>query len=666
MKKLVFGSAMMSCLSMTGVAHAAAPMAFGQWASQGGTVSASCPSGTACETVAESSGFFQQNILDNEGNIAQIHTIIMDKGLTGNADTLPFSTENFVQRNDPADSTPDTGLASRQILSNDTANNFDGSDVQFSMSNITESGWAAEVGKPNITNEQFLSETGGKFNAEFSTSFLFEANLNEVGIMTGSSLRVDQEFVQITGSRDQSASGGDCDNGCPRNAQEALGFALGITAGDMTPSGSATLNGVTVSWNPGDTVAAKWVGQSNNHWQELEDFSDNEYMPGFEALKEEYLAFENRTTDQVTRFFQFGGDINPAVWLEGQFGSRPSMPAYTAGRNMPSNDSDNRTSGGIQRLPNTVNAQYAFQFEDVPLDVSDPAGSPIDFSAWSVADGAISANCPVGMSCSGTQGGVGFLQQFVSNNSDGQEYIRTILTDSDASGSAGSLPYSSETLVALRGDDGIINLQLVDGGGASGNTNGYSDRSVVRSGWAVSSGLPSVEFTQRIASKIPQQGFTWDHLFEYKANIDGSNGSPTGFTMNIEQISEDSYSLIPQKTNAGRRDDWMFVRREVAGDMLTSSGTLGGNGDGDESGGGRVSYSPGDDIKITWFGQIFAWEEEGRSEDTVNFYYQGYDNVSDNQAGSYEADREDGPGPRGWNAVFGARPTYPFGRGRSD
>ena len=662
MKKIVFGSVVLSGLTMTGAVHAAAPMAFGQWSSQGGTVSASCPSGTTCEIVAESSGFFQQAFLDNEGNIAQIHTIILDKGLTGNASSLPFSTENFVQRNDPDDPIPDTGLASRQVLNSDTTNNFDGAAVHFEMSNITESGWAADPGEPNIITEQQLSESGGRYDRTFSTSFLYKANLNDIGLQTGTSIRVDQEFVQRMG-QDQALSNGDkCDNGCSSTADEALGFALGITTGDMTQSGSATLNGVTVSWNPGDTVAAKWVGQSNNHWQELEDFESNKYMPGFEALKEEYLAFENRTTGAVTRFFQFGGDINPDVWLPNQFGPTPMMPPYTEGRSMPSKDKDSPSNGGIQPLGSSVGSQYAFEPVSVPLDASDPAGSPMDFSSWTVTDGVISASCPTGMTCASTQGGQGFLQHFVADDSTGEEFIRMIITDVDATGSAGSVPFSNESLIPIRGADGILNLQLVYGDGP-GNQNGYSDRSVIRTGTFAASGLPTVEFTQRLATMVPQQGFTWDALFDYQANIDGSSGSPTGFMMAIEQISEDSYNLIPQKIWPGRRDDWMFVRREVAGDMLTSSGSVSGNGNGDESGGGSVSWSPGDDIKVTWFGQVFAWEEDNRSEENVYFYYQGYDNVSDTRPGSWEADREGGPGPRGWHSVFGPRPVYPFASG---
>ncbi len=668
MKRVIFGCAFLSGFSITLSAFAAAPMEFGQWSSLEGVVSASCPSETFCSTIVESSGFLQQAILDDEGNIAQIHTIILNKALSGNADTLPFSTENFVQRNDPNDPIPGNGLANRQVLSNDTINSFDGTDVNFEMINTTESGWAADIGEPNITTDQLVSETDGRFGKDFSTSFQFKANLNENGIQTGSSLRVDQEFVQQMGI-DQSLSGddGDDDNGGSRNADEALGFALGLTRGDMTPSGSATLNGKTVSWNPGDTVAVKWVGQSNNHWQELEEFESNEFMPGFEALKEEYLAYENRTSGEVSRFLEFGGNLNPDVWLENQFGLRPSMPSFTPGRTMPGRDEDGRSGEGVQRLPNSVGQQFAFQEGSVPLDVSDPAGAPVDFSAWSVVDGDILSDCPADMTCSFSVGGQGFLQQIVADNNTGQEYIRSIITDVDATGSVGNLEFSSESLVAIRGDEGLINLQVIKGDGLDdANQNAFADRSVVRTGWADEMGLSTVEFSQQIATVIPEQGFSFDHLFEYEANIDSTNGSRTGFTMNIEQIGQGTYSLIPQKINTSRRDEWMYVRREVAGDMLTSSGSSSSGGDSDNGGGGRVSWSAGDDIKVTWFGLRFDWEEEGRSEDTVNFYYQGYDNVSDNQAGSFEADREDGPGPKGWNSVFGEQPVFPFSGGRNN
>jgi len=682
-KRLNYGCVLLHSLLFIGTAYAAPPIPFGQWDSQSGSVTASCPQGASCEIIVESPGFLQQSIIDEFSDLAKIHTIILGNGLpTGNADSLPFSSENFVQGNDPLDPSTHFGLASRQIIKESTSNSFDASDVQVSIINIMETGWAADDGQPNIINEQLVNESGGKFNSEFAASFIFEANVNETGKQTGSSVRLDQEFIQPMG-RDQpitTSSGwrdNDCGSSCNLSAEDTVAFALGITSGDMTPAGEVTLPSGTVSWIEGDVASAMWTGQIMNHWESLEDFESDKYLPGFEALKVEHLSYENRTTGQVARHMQYGGDINPDIWLNDPFGPTPSVAVVIEGKSMPDEDSRSRDSSwgssspapdstNQQPLPGTVGAQYAFQPKDVSLEFNGPVDAVMDFSRWDVINGAISIDCSLGITCSGNgQRGNGFLQQIVSDDNTGKQYIQTIVTDMDATGSAGALTFSSETLVALNSDeDGMLNLQLMKGDGP-GNQNGFSDRTVIRTGWADSPSLPTVEFTQHLAAIIPQQGFEFSSKFEYKANIDETSGSPTGFLMDIEQISKGSFNLVPQLIDTSRRDDWMFVRREVAGDMLTSSGSAStGSGDrwsgsrGGSSSNSSISWQPGDDIKVTWVGQVFDFED--RDTERAFFAYQTYDNISDDFPATRETDPEDGPSPFNWLSVFGSAPLYPF------
>ena len=660
MKRLIGGCTYLASLSIMGSAYAAAPVAFGQWTSQGGQISATCPTGIVCETIASSSGFLQQAILDSAGDISHIYTIITDQGVSGNADTLGFSTENVVRRNDVLASTPDMGLASRQVVQGDSTVPFDGSIEHFELINTTQTGWAAEDSVPSLTNEVLVTRNNSTLNTEFETSFLFEANIDDTGRQSGFSLNIGQEFVQPMGTDQRMGGDDDDDSRSSRGAEEAVGFALRITGGDMTQAGSANLpsNG-GITWNDGDVIAGMWTGQSMNHWQELED-EDEEGVVGFEALKMAIMQYENRTQgrEQAARWFSYS-QANPSNWATNAFGATPAMPAYIEGNTGP------RSSRFRTGSPS---AQAPYQLKAVTLDDSAPAGAPSVFSSWSVANGVISVDCPVGSVCDGGIGGNGFLQQIVRNPATNEHYIRMILTDYDATGTRGEVDFSSESLVPMTGGTetnavtGILSLQLLKGGGISESQEGWSDRTVVRTGWADEPGLNSVEITQLLGSQIPEQGFDFSGKFDYKANIDQGTGSLTGFEMASEQAVQNSYKLNPVARS--NTDNWMFVRREIAGDFLTTSGSGSSrSGDNDDGGGGSISWSPGDDIKVTWLGQRFS--ASGGDDVSTNFYYQSYDRVGDGVAGTYSADREDGPGPRGWISVFGAQPVYPFGGSRN-
>lgn len=569
------------------------------------------------------------------------------------------------------------GLANRQIVSEDSINQFDASNVHFETTNLTKTGWAAESGLPSITNDQLLTETGGKFDSSFSSSFLFEANVADMGYQTGHRTSISQEFIQPLG-RDQpisSGGGGGWGGGgssLPSNAEDTQAFTFREVSGDMLNAGQASLpTGRTLSWQAGEKVAAIWLGQVMNHWESVTSGSD---PAGFEVLEMAYQAYEKRSDPNAAPIRYVGYmETGPFGWNESVFGSAPSVPNVVTGTTGPDGGGgwggggfDGDGSGGS----GSPSAEYAYQPVDVPLDASSPAGAPVAFSEWSVNDGVISAPCPFTF-CASEAGRNGFLQRAVEDGSTGQSYIQTIITDIDASGLPGDLPFSSESVVRISGSDtqtvnGIVALQLA----RDPQSGGFSDRTVLRTGWADKGSLSNVEIAQKTAAQIQQQGFTFTSYFDYFGNFDES-GNLIGLRTEMEQTSENSSELNPL-VSVGT-DNWAFVRREVAGDMLTSSGQAslsgggfgggGFGGGGGGGGGGTISWSAGDDVKVTWIGQLI----DAGSRTSADFGYQAYDNVSDNSSPIRESNFRGGTGPYSWvDPPFGSQPSYPFGGGGDD
>lgn len=663
-------SASWAALCVPGVSSAVMPASFGGWASTGGTVSATCPSGLTCADVAQSSGFLQRSLKDDTGK-TYFQTIILESGASGLPGALNFSTENFVRRNADNTAGPTGGIANRQIIKDDSINKWDKTNSTFVMDSIIKTKWSTDTSSPSIVTNQSINESGASFDTKFESTYKFEANISELGVRSGYAYDIGQLFSQKWG-KDQSTSGGDGDcDGCRTTTTpyEVQGFTRRLRSGDMSKSaGTGVLPSGNVSWGAGDTVAVTWAGQVMNHWEELES---SEGTPGWEDLEMSFQAYENLSTGASPKRYMKYGSAAPLDWNTATFGPAPVMPVLPKGRTGAgsSGDGDSRSSTSTPAPSNLT--QYQFQASPVTLSSSAPTDTPIQFSNWTVTNGVITAACPQGAAvCIGSQSSEGFLQRTLKGT-DGNDYFQLIITDSDATGSPSTLGFASESLVRTGNNtkDGIISQLLLRD---TGNTMfGFANRSLVRTGWGDSTTQANIDLEQHFATKIPNQYFEFKHDFAYKANQDVNNDR-TGFWMDIDQVMVGTYNLGTRGASSStsrtgsttsafssRTDQAMFVRREIAGDMLTSTGSLSSSSG--DNGGSGLRWVAGDDIKVTWFGQVF----NGPGESQTNFYYQAYDRVNDTAAPSRSADREGGPGPKSWNTVFGTKPVWPFGTVRN-
>ncbi len=99
------GSAGSLALILSGAAMAAPPAGFntlGQWnVSTAGAVSATCPTGFTCATVADGSGFLQQEVTSNTAGGPRYFRTLIGEGFASTATTditrLTFASEDYVQ-----------------------------------------------------------------------------------------------------------------------------------------------------------------------------------------------------------------------------------------------------------------------------------------------------------------------------------------------------------------------------------------------------------------------------------------------------------------------------------------------------------------------------------------------------------------------------------------
>ncbi len=611
----------------------------GDWQASSGNISAGCPAGATCEIVVEDAGFIQQRVLDSAGELDKIQTIVLDADASGNSGTLPFSNEMFVEPSDPNAPVQFSGLLNLQIIKEETIDQWKGSVINFESEALVRTGWAEVSGLPNLSFDQLITESGGSRNDSFMNDFDFEGNVNNAtGAQTGTQIVLNSEFIQPVGADSNADEDGDIRTArVSGSLEDTSDFRWASVSGDMlSSSGSNSLpNGSSISWNAGDKVVGYWQGQKMTH--QLGDRKDfeSEFDAAFLQLSQGFNTVENRTTNDSSRYFTFG-PVGPFNW--------PSIlgpaPAIADVRTGPTGPEDG--PGPIRRERSTTPTEPFQAASTTQPSPSSPSGSPVPFNTWTVASGEITATCPSGSSCGQAISMDGFMQRIVRDNATSREYFQTVVTDLDASGSPGSVPFSSESLVSQQSSsgqaiNGVLTQQLINDG------MGMTDRTVVRTGWAESS-EPNITVDNRISQTLANRNVSAETKFIYAANID-PDGNRTGFTIDSEQVLDNATQIDPNARTFSR-DDYIFVSREVAGDFLTSSGSMGGMG-----------WAAGDDIKTVWAGYVFDYGEESA---VVSF--QNWDNRADSAAPRAISKKDEGGTPRVWvwNSAFGPQPTFPF------
>lgn len=308
--------------------------------------------------------------------------------------------------------------------------------------------------------------------------------------------------------------------------------------------------------------------------------------------------------------------------------------------------------------------------------LSDP---PIPFGGWSVNSGIVTAGCAGGAQCDAPIVIPGMFQREISSSNG--RYIQSILTDTGANGLPGTLPFSSESFVVQGGfssqssNQKRINDELVSSTDMTSNSGisvrqeindperGFFSDVTLNTGAASVPGKPSMEINQQLLAPFDAD-MSITSRFSLLANMDTS-GNRTGFRLVIDQQLDGSIAGTSGgwEGSSGWGDgSWgggsgstsrlTFAHREVAGDMLITSGSASVGGTGDRrtsrTDGDTVSWSPGDNVSVVWVGQ-------------PEFGFQAYDNLSDSRDRITTVSVRN-PGPFSWfDPPFGPKPSLPSG-----
>ncbi len=234
------------------------------------------------------------------------------------------------------------------------------------------------------------------------------------------------------------------------------------------------------------------------------------------------------------------------------------------------------------------------------------AAVPIEvktFDQWTANNGAISYNCPAGWTCGVIAEGNGFLQLSMQQAGATDAYIRTIVTDQNAT--------VDPTLTAPSFADETVVLMTVNfGGGGGANPQGIIGKQTINqttpdgtvfaantslaTGWGLDPNADTIVIDQ-ILENAGGAGYADDFVsnFFYAADVDSDgDGQPDGFTMELDQVVG-----LQQGTVGAPTDLQVFTLRQLAGTRMNASGTA------SLPTGDSLTYNPGDNIKATWIGQ---------------------------------------------------------------
>ncbi len=223
------------------------------------------------------------------------------------------------------------------------------------------------------------------------------------------------------------------------------------------------------------------------------------------------------------------------------------------------------------------------------------------FSDWTVADGVVSADCPVGYDCAVSVESQGMYQDVITSESDPDaRFVRTILTDKDSTGTAGSasVNFSGESFISAglssgsaEVNNGIASLSFLNGNNAEDVSwdvapETLSSRVEISTGWAGE----TFEIYQEL-----KDGWDWDgdgkiddgmvsSFSLEQTGVGGQDGKQMGILQDITAMfSVEQKMAVIEKTGV--------YSTGTAGIVDLNEGT------------GILNLNAGDSVRATWIGQ---------------------------------------------------------------
>ncbi len=251
---------------------------------------------------------------------------------------------------------------------------------------------------------------------------------------------------------------------------------------------------------------------------------------------------------------------------------------------------------------------------------------PPQFGEWSVTGGDVDPCAALTNveSCEVMVFDSGFVQAQLKGT-DGKTYIKSIVTDQDATGTpaGGDLAFYDENFVRITfssqtssvpggagSDPGFMGKQVILDTTTSSVTK-FSSETEIRTGWGETElGGPNVAINTTIATidGAGDPNGLFESVFDFQGNNDPDTGQQTGTRLNIDQN-------VSLSTDAATDDDrQVFAFRSRTGDLLNSNGVWGSSTDDatiddpfDGIGGPEsVPWVEGGTISAFWIGQNVA------------------------------------------------------------
>lgn len=258
------GSASSLALILSGAAMAAPPTGFntlGQWnVDTAGVVTATCPTGFTCATVANGSGFLQQEVTSNTAGGPRYVRTLIGEGFASTATTditrLTFASEDYIQLGGAGGlasamtikegTPPTTGMATAAA---DVTTGFSSSAQILAGASMV----ANAANKSEASLGLALYDTGAAATAggdEFLTSFSVTADTTTAGVNVTNALGIDQ--IAYVGGTAATAD---------RQRFVTL-VENAVTAQTAFKFAANTTNPATLAWAIGDKIQVVWAGQS--------------------------------------------------------------------------------------------------------------------------------------------------------------------------------------------------------------------------------------------------------------------------------------------------------------------------------------------------------------------------------------------------------------------
>jgi len=298
---LTMGSA---ALIVAGAVTAAPPVPYDQWQAtklSNGTTEiqnsagtpladpSTCPTNFTCGAGIIGDGFMQRTLTDSTGT-QFFQTIITDKGVAGQPNTLGFSDESYVRSGGSSN-----GIAGRQRVT-DLGITQPGTNLV--TSNELNLGWASSVGTPAIALSQSVTQADLGFSTSFGLTDMPVAPGAPTGSGTNGELRtiaLDQSILLSPGTQ------GSTDKQVFALRQTDAAAAGNLTVGTQAP----------IPFAAGEAIKAIWIGQN---------------MPSTGGQVFGFEGYSNVNQGDVpVSFFTLAAPVEPRFWDTALFGTAPSF-----------------------------------------------------------------------------------------------------------------------------------------------------------------------------------------------------------------------------------------------------------------------------------------------------------------------------------------------------